>query len=118
MRCLLRLAQLLDAGVAAKRAPGKHPRREFTCFGHDRREIDLLAGQHHLVDQRSAFFRQALARLIAYQCQHASNSFGEQSPIGQSQRTQQVEGLRGEIAPALAQLACRCETDEKIRRTI
>src|SRR5579859_5126605 len=67
VRRVMRLAQLLDAGIAAKRAPAEHRLREIKRLGHDQWEIKLLAGQHHLVDEGRTFFRQALARLIAHQ---------------------------------------------------
>src|SRR5947209_12592132 len=50
LRYVMRQAQLLDAGIATKRTPAEHCRRKIKRLGHDQRKIELLAGQHHLVD--------------------------------------------------------------------
>ena len=61
MRGLPRQAQVFDAGIATKRAPGEHSRRKIKRLGHDQREIDLLTCQHDLVDECRALFYQALS---------------------------------------------------------
>src|SRR5260221_4158353 len=77
-----RQAQMLDAGVATKLAPAEHTQYLLKRLGHDRREIDLLACQHDLIDERRALLRQALAALVAFRPERRDPLLGKHSAAG------------------------------------
>ena len=82
VRRISRLAQLLDAGTATKRAPAEHTRRQVKRLGRDRREIELLARQHDLIDEGRALLRQALASLVAFHPERRGHLLDQRLRVG------------------------------------
>jgi hypothetical protein len=92
-------AQFLKAGTSAKCAPGEDSWLQLKGLGRDGREIDLFAGQHHGIDERGSVH----LRPFPFRRDRPGDPLGLRDPIRDPEVLQQVQRLRKQVAPALAQ---------------